>query len=140
MNLISLMITASIGLIVAVSVGQMMINQAKMSVHIEYLNDTQTARNSIELRADCKKSHLPSCTVRNGTNTEIVSYATPWIVGRANVGVVCDADGFNVYATKQNGSSLVALVPLKICGGGTKVCNLTRNSDGISCAGGSKSY
>lgn len=141
MNLVSVLMASVIGSILIVILGQGMVNQAKMATYIEYLNDTQTARNDLELRADCNKSHLPSCTIKTKTGDVILSGSTINAVGFANVGVVCDGQGFNVWTKKRNDPRPAKpLIPLKVCGGGNKVCNLTENSDGISCAGGSNSY
>lgn len=137
MNLINVMLAGAIGLIIATSISQLMITQAKMASHIEYLNDTQTARNSLELRTDCKKLNLATCQVRDQTNNVILD-STGWTVGRAFVQPICDSEGANVFVRQVKGTRWKALIPLKVCGNGAKVCNMIANADGVSCTGGSK--
>jgi hypothetical protein len=140
MNLISVMMAGAIGLILLTAMSQGMINQAKLAVKIEYLNDKQTARNMLELKADCKQSQLNTCTVNDKLGNELLGVSA-WQVGQADVIVLCDSDGFNVFAKQRNRSlNWEPLVPLKVCGNGGKVCNTQQNADGISCTGGSNSY
>ena len=140
MNLVSILITALIFSILSLAIGRTIVFQHQLASNIEYLNDTQTARTSIELRADCKKSNLTQCEVRD-RNNNLVLGATTWLVGKADVRVVCDTEGFNVF-TRQHGKTTdwKPLIPLKVCGNGGTTCNLTQNSDTISCTGGSGSY
>lgn len=138
MNLISVMVAASLSIIVGAVINQMMLNQVKMHTHIEYLNDTQTARNNLEMYADCKQSNINKCEIMTKDNNILLG-TTGRSIGRADLMVVCDS-GFNVFVRKQKTTTWTPLVPLKVCGNGSKICNLQQNADGVSCTGGSNSY
>lgn len=128
--------------IVTVAIGKTIVFQHTMAARIEYLNDTQTARNSIEMRVDCKKVNLQQCEIKDNNGTLILEDNVIWGVGRADVAVLCDNEGASVFV-RQRGvmPNWTTLIPLKVCGmNGEKACNLTTNSDTISCTGGSNSY
>ena len=136
MNLVSVLVTMAVAAIVTAAIGRTIVFQHEMAANVEYMNDTQTARISLEARADCKKSNLQTCQVRDQQNNVVLSN-TAWAVGRADIQVVCDSEGFNVFVrNRAKPTSWKPLMPLKVCGNGTTTCNLTENSDGISCAGG----
>jgi hypothetical protein len=140
MNLVSLLVTMLVFSIITVAIGKTIVFQHEMAANVEYMNDTQTARVSLELRADCKKSNIQTCEVRDQQNNVILGN-TIWTVGRADVQVVCDSEGFNVFVrNKLKPTSWKPLIPLKVCGNGGSACTLTENSDTISCTGGSNNY
>jgi len=124
MNLISILFTATIGLIILSALGQGMVGMSKAQSQIAYRQDMATARFVIESGLNCQKTKPNGSTCSAGTtdilsknNAVVAPTASGWQVGKALVTATCDGNGISVYS-KQVGTSNAPtlLIPIKLCG------------------------